>query len=114
MKSLDKDRGRRYETANGFARDIERYLNDEAVEACPPSAGYRLRKLTRRYKTPLRVAAALFLVLVTGVIVSTWQAIRAMQAEEAANSARDAEQERASELALSAKPKRLKRRRNWR
>ena len=45
MKALDKDRSRRYETANGFARDIERFLHDEPVEACPPSAGYRLRKL---------------------------------------------------------------------
>ena len=103
MKSLDKDRARRYETANGLARDIERYLKDEAVEACPPSAGYRLRKLVRRYRTPLRVAAALFLVLVTGVIVSSWLAVVALQAEEAANLARDAEQERAGELGVALK-----------
>ena len=44
MKALEKDRSRRYETANGLARDIERYLNDEPVEACPPSAGYRFSK----------------------------------------------------------------------
>ena len=45
MKALEKDRNRRYETANGLARDINRYLNDEPVEACPPGTGYRLRKL---------------------------------------------------------------------
>ena len=44
MKALEKDRNRRYETANGLASDIERYLNDEAVEACPPSAAYRFKK----------------------------------------------------------------------
>src|SRR5262249_28935869 len=44
MKALDKDRNRRYETASGFAADVQRYLNDETVQACPPSAGYRLRK----------------------------------------------------------------------
>src|SRR5262249_25238784 len=48
MKCLEKERGRRYDTANGLARDIERYLHDEPVQACPPSAGYRLRKVVRR------------------------------------------------------------------
>src|SRR5947208_832211 len=47
MKALEKDRGRRYETANGFAADVQRYLSDEPVEACPPSTGYRLRKFSR-------------------------------------------------------------------
>src|SRR5437870_7301795 len=50
MKALDKDRRRRYETANGLARDIERYLHDEPVEACPPSTAYRLNKFVRRNK----------------------------------------------------------------
>ena len=48
MKALEKDRSRRYETANGFAADVQRYLADEPVQACPPSAGYRLRKFARR------------------------------------------------------------------
>ena len=56
MKCLEKDRTRRYETANGLARDIQRYLADEPVEACPPGAGYRLRKFAHKYRTPLRVA----------------------------------------------------------
>ena len=45
MKTLEKDRNRRYETANGFAADVQRYLDDEPVQACPPSAGYRLRQV---------------------------------------------------------------------
>ena len=47
-EGLEKDRNRRYETANGFAADIQRYLHDEPVQACPPSTGYRLKKLLRR------------------------------------------------------------------
>src|SRR5262249_23926653 len=50
MKALEKERNRRYETAAGLARDIERYLHDEPVQACPPSLGYRLRKFARRNK----------------------------------------------------------------
>src|SRR6266516_3954172 len=53
MKTLEKDRNRRYETANGFAADVQRYLNDEPVQACPPSAGYRIKKLLRRHKGPV-------------------------------------------------------------
>jgi serine/threonine protein kinase/tetratricopeptide (TPR) repeat protein len=63
MKALEKDRGRRYETANGFAGDVQRYLADEPVLACPPSAAYRLRKFVRRNKGRLAVAACLFLAL---------------------------------------------------
>ena len=58
MKALEKDRNRRYETANGLARDIERYLDDEPVEACPPSAAYRLRKFARKHRAVLATAAA--------------------------------------------------------
>ena len=56
MKCLEKDRNRRYETANGFAQDIQRYLADEPVQACPPSAAYRLRKFVRRNKGPVLAA----------------------------------------------------------
>ena len=77
MKCLEKDRTRRYETANALARDVERYLKDEPVEACPPSAGYRLRKFGRRYKAPLALTAGFGLLLLAGVVVSTWQAMRA-------------------------------------
>src|SRR5262249_5961230 len=53
MKCLEKDRSRRYETANGLAQDLQRYLADESVEACPPSAGYRLAKFLRRNRWPV-------------------------------------------------------------
>jgi tetratricopeptide (TPR) repeat protein len=59
MKALEKDRNRRYEAAGAFAADVRRYLNDEPVQACPPSAWYRLRKFARRNKTGLAVAGSL-------------------------------------------------------
>jgi eukaryotic-like serine/threonine-protein kinase len=74
MKALEKDRNRRYETANSFADDIQRYLNDEAVQACPPSAMYRFRKFARRNKTALVVAmlvGSAILIAVAGLAVST-------------------------------------------
>src|SRR5262249_1539080 len=89
MKALEKDRTRRYETANGLARDIERYLADEPVEACPPSAGYRLKKFARKYKKSLTMSAAFALLLVAGVVASTWQAVRATRAEEKTGQALD-------------------------
>ena len=67
MKCLEKDRSRRYETASGLARDLERYLADEPVEACPPSSSYRLRKFARKYKKALVTAAAFAVLLVAGV-----------------------------------------------
>src|SRR5262249_43319109 len=59
LKALEKDRNRRYETANGFAMDVQRYLADEPVLACPPSAAYRFRKFARRNKRALVTAALL-------------------------------------------------------
>ena len=76
MKCLEKDRTRRYETASGLARDVERYLRDEPVEACPPSAGYRLRKFARKHRTALAVAAGFLSCWSADVLVSTWQAGR--------------------------------------
>jgi serine/threonine protein kinase len=89
MKALEKDRGRRYQTANALARDLERYLADEPVEAGPSSAGYRLRKLTRRYRNVLATAAAFVLLLAVAAAVSTWQAVRATSAERAERAERD-------------------------
>ncbi|HVC92560.1 MAG TPA: serine/threonine-protein kinase, partial [Pirellulales bacterium] len=63
MKALEKDRNRRYETANGLAMDVQRYLRDEAVLACPPSTWYRFRKFARRRKTALVMAACVLLSL---------------------------------------------------
>src|SRR6266852_6101272 len=67
MKTLEKDRNRRYETANGLARDVQRYLTDETVQACPPSAGYRFRKFARRNKRVLVTAALLGVMLLVAV-----------------------------------------------
>ena len=69
MKTLEKDRNRRYETANGFAADVQRYLNDETVQACPPSTGYRFRKFARRNKAALATASLLSATLVATVMI---------------------------------------------
>jgi eukaryotic-like serine/threonine-protein kinase len=66
MKAMEKDRGRRYETANGFAMDIQRYLADETVQACPPSAAYRFRKFARKHKAGAGTATAALLILLLG------------------------------------------------
>jgi tetratricopeptide (TPR) repeat protein len=71
MKALEKDRTRRYETANGLAMDVMRYLADEPVEACPPSTGYRLRKFARRNRGALTAALAFVLLLITSVVALT-------------------------------------------
>ncbi len=81
MKCLEKDRTRRYETANGLAHDIERHLKHEPVLARPPSRLYRLRKSIRRNRLAYAAAAAVGGTLVLGVAFSTWQAVRATRAE---------------------------------
>jgi serine/threonine protein kinase/Flp pilus assembly protein TadD len=87
MKALEKDRDRRYESASALAADVQRYLRDEAVEACPPSVGYRLRKFARRNRRVLATAGVIALVLVAATVVSTWQAVRATDAETDARNA---------------------------
>src|SRR5207249_2445360 len=77
MKTLEKDRNRRYETANSFAADVQRYLNDEPVQACPPSAWYRIRKFARRNKRPVLTASVVVLALVGGIIGTTLGMLRA-------------------------------------
>jgi serine/threonine protein kinase len=84
MKALEKDRTRRYESASAFAADVQRYLRDEPVQACPPSLGYRLRKLVRRHKGPALAAALVLLALVGGIIGTTWGLVRATAARGAA------------------------------
>src|SRR5439155_13224696 len=98
MKALEKDRARRYDTANGLATDIQRYLADEPVVARPPSNLYRLQKLARRNKLAFAAGAAVALALVLGAIVSMWQAIRATCAErEQSRSRQMAQQAQADE-----------------
>jgi eukaryotic-like serine/threonine-protein kinase len=79
MTCLEKDRNRRYETANGFAMDVQRYLADEPVQACPPSAFYRLKKFARRHKGPVISATLVLLALIAGVIGTSLGLIRAEQ-----------------------------------
>src|SRR5437879_6140307 len=93
MKTLEKDRNRRYETANGFAADVQRYLADEPVQACPPSAGYRLRKFARRNKGPVLAATILLLLLLGGIIGTSWGLVRAERARRDAVLAQQAEAE---------------------
>src|SRR5262245_64523033 len=81
MKALDKDRNRRYESAGAFAADIQRYLNDEPVQACPPSAWYRVKKLVQRNGVALSTAALVIMALALGALLSMWQAVRATRAE---------------------------------
>jgi serine/threonine protein kinase len=84
MKCLEKDRNRRYETASGLARDIERYLHDEPVQACPPSRWYRLRKFLRRHKVPVLAASVVLLALLAGMIGTTLGLLRAERARQVA------------------------------
>jgi serine/threonine protein kinase len=91
MKSLEKDRSRRYETASGLAVDVQHYLNDEAVQACPPSAAYRFRKFARRNRPALMTTSAVAAALVLGILISTWQAVRATRAERLAETRLNAE-----------------------
>jgi WD40 repeat protein/serine/threonine protein kinase len=93
MKALEKDRNRRYESASGFAADIQCYLNDESVQACPPSAAYRLHKLLRRNKVAVMTAALVAATLVLGTVVSAWQATLARRAEALAEQRLVSEQE---------------------
>ncbi|NQT12765.1 MAG: tetratricopeptide repeat protein, partial [Planctomycetes bacterium] len=84
MKALEKNRTRRYESANELAKDVQRYLDDEPVEACPPSTAYRLGKFYRRNKAALLTTAAFALVVLVGAGLAGWQAIvatRALQGE---------------------------------
>jgi WD40 repeat protein/serine/threonine protein kinase len=82
MKALEKDRNRRYDTASSFAADVQRYLHDEPVEACPPSVLYRFRKFARRNKAALVTAAAITItVLMAGAVSSglIWRANRELR-----------------------------------
>jgi len=84
MKALEKDRTRRYETANSLAMDIHRHLNNEPVIARPASTAYKLQKAWRRNKVVLASVAAVVTALIVGLTVSIWQAVRATSAEQAA------------------------------
>ena len=85
MKCLEKDRSRRYPTANDLALDIQHYLEGEPVQARPPSNLYRLQKLLRRHRGAFAAAASILATLIAGITISTWQAVRATKAERRAH-----------------------------
>ncbi|MGQ0633084.1 MAG: protein kinase domain-containing protein [Planctomycetaceae bacterium] len=85
MKALEKDRTRRYESASALAADVQRYLDDEPVEACPPSVAYRLRKLTRRHKVALVTTGIVALAMLIGTAISFWQMLEANRARRLAD-----------------------------
>ncbi len=85
MQALEKDRNRRYESASALAADVERYLCDEPVLACPPSVGYRLRKYVRKHSVLLSTGAIVIAALLAGTTISVWQANRAKAATAQAN-----------------------------
>jgi tetratricopeptide (TPR) repeat protein len=96
MKCLEKDRTRRYETANGVATEIERFLKSEPVTARPPSAMYQFQKLVHRHKVFVAAAGAVGLALVLGMVASTFEAIRAKRAEREQSRLRDAAETQAA------------------
>ena len=75
MRALDKDRNRRYDSASALALDVQRYLDDEAVEACPPSKAYQLQKFTKRNKAFFITVAIVLIALVAGTGIASWQAV---------------------------------------
>ncbi len=89
LKALEKDPARRYETVNGFARDLQRYRDGEPVEAAPPSRAYRMGKFVRKYRLWIATAAAFTAVLIAGIVVSAWMAVRAARAENEARAVSD-------------------------
>jgi serine/threonine protein kinase len=104
MKSLEKDRKRRYETANGLAMDIQRYLGNEPVVARPPSRLYRLQKLVRRNKIVFIAGAAVAIALLIGFGTSTWLFFREHDARQrAVNAEEKAELAQANEATLRQK-----------
>jgi serine/threonine protein kinase/tetratricopeptide (TPR) repeat protein len=98
MKCLEKDRSRRYETANGLARDVERYLADEAVEACPPSVAYRLVKFLRRNRRLVLSAGLLVLLLVAGIVGTSVGLVRAERARQGERRAKETAERRLDQI----------------
>ncbi len=115
MKCLEKDRTLRYDTANGLAMDVERFQNHEPVVARPPSTAYRVQKFVRRNKVMVGAVGLVAAALVLGILVSTWQAIRATKARRDETTARaraDSEKERAEKGEQKARESELAAREN--
>ena len=87
MKAIEKDRTRRYDTANALATDVGRHLADEPVQAAAPNAGYKFRKFVRRNKAAFGVGFAMVVLLLGGIMATSWQAIRATAQKQKAEEA---------------------------
>ena len=108
MKSLEKDRGRRYDSANGLATDIERFLDGRPVEAHPPSALYRMSKFARRYRLPVATASTILVLLIVAVVatsITLKYASNALRAERAAREDAERERVRANQIAFELREK---------
>ncbi|MCI0534563.1 MAG: protein kinase, partial [Verrucomicrobiales bacterium] len=111
MKCLEKDRSRRYETASGLAADLQRHMNNQPVLARPPSAAYQLGKAFQRNRLAFTAVLAVAVALVLGIIGSSWQAIRAANAERVQNRLRhEAELARVQESHLRGQAERERQR----
>ena len=104
VKAMEKDRTRRYETVNGLAADILRFLSDEPVTATPPSAAYRARKFVRRNTGLVAASIVVVAILVVGVAGTSWGLVRAVEQKERAGKA---ERDSARELIRANEVKRL-------
>ncbi|MEM7391001.1 MAG: protein kinase, partial [Verrucomicrobiota bacterium] len=89
MKAMDKNRGRRYQSAFEFGADVKRFLEGHAVEACPPSAGYKFKKLVRRHKVAAAFISLLSVLLVVIVVGSAWAALHFRKQEVEQRSLRE-------------------------
>lgn len=89
MKAIDKERGRRYETTNALAADVENYLSSQPVTACPPSTMYRFRKFAKRYRGLIASGSIVALSLVIGIVGTTWALLQAETAKAEALAAQD-------------------------
>jgi hypothetical protein len=101
MKALEKDRSRRYQTANGLGTEIQRYLNNEPVVAGPPSRLYRFQKLVRRNKTVFAAVVAVSITLIAGLATSSWLFVREREARREQARLRE-EAEARAEIAQAA------------
>ncbi|HUG17481.1 MAG TPA: serine/threonine-protein kinase, partial [Planctomycetaceae bacterium] len=95
LQAMEKDRTRRYESASTLARDIQRYLNNESVNACPPSVAYRLQKFAGRHKGLLTTVSLVLLTAITGTVVSLIYATKAFEAADDANLAQSSAEQHA-------------------
>jgi serine/threonine protein kinase len=101
MKCLEKERNRRFVTAGSLAQDIEHYLHDEPVQACPPSLGYRARKAFRKNKVAILTTGTVFAALLMGIALASWQAVQATRAKRemaAALDVADGERDKSNNL----------------